>query len=103
MHCIDREVWYILPHICTHTPVVIHLHSYISIYALNKITLISLQACESDPTTESWRSAVEAQLIQYTSDHYPHGVCAVYAKAQGSAVTLTLCIEDHQFQPKNYW
>lgn len=69
----------------------------------NNITLILMQACESDPTTESWRSAVEAQLIQYTSDHYPHGVCAVYAKAQGSAVTLTLCIEDHQFQPKNYW
>ncbi|XP_064121342.1 F-actin-capping protein subunit alpha isoform X1 [Macrobrachium rosenbergii] len=62
-----------------------------------------LKACESDPTTESWRSAVETQLISYASDHYPHGVCAVYARAQGSAVTLTMCIEDHQFQPKNYW
>ncbi|XP_071534398.1 F-actin-capping protein subunit alpha [Panulirus ornatus] len=62
-----------------------------------------MKACESDPTTESWRSAVETQLIQYASDHYPHGVCAVFARAQGSAVTLTMCIEDHQFQPKNYW
>lgn len=46
---------------------------------------------------------METQLIQYVSDHYPHGVCAVYARTQGSAVTLTMCIEDHQFQPKNYW
>ena len=61
------------------------------------------QPCESDPATESWRGAVETQLIQYVSDHYPHGVCAVYARTQGSAVTLTMCIEDHQFQPKNYW
>lgn len=68
-----------------------------------KIVLFFSQPCESDPATESWRSAVETQLIQYVSDHYPHGVCAVYARTQGSAVTLTMCIEDHQFQPKNYW
>jgi len=35
--------------------------------------------------------------------HYKHGVCSVFGKSSGSQITLTLCIEDHQFQPKNFW
>lgn len=27
----------------------------------------------------------------------------MFGKSQGNQVTLTICIEDHQFQPKNYW
>lgn len=46
---------------------------------------------------------VEGQLTEYVSNHYPHGVCAVYGRAQGSTITLICCIEDHQFQPKNFW
>lgn len=30
-------------------------------------------------------------------------VSSVFGKSQGNQVTLTICIEDHQFQPKNYW
>lgn len=30
-------------------------------------------------------------------------VCAVFSRTQGSQVVLTMCIEDHQFQPKNFW
>jgi len=62
-----------------------------------------LKSSEPEAASEVWRSAVETQVAQYVGEHYPHGVCAVFAKAQGSAVTITICIEDHQFQPKNYW
>ena len=61
------------------------------------------QSHDNDPTSESWRSVIEAQLTQYVNNHYPHGVCAVYGKAHHSTVTLICCIEDHQFQPKNFW
>ena len=61
------------------------------------------QACEGEPSTESWRSALEEELSLYVGGHFPHGVCAVYARNQGSAITITACIEDHQFQPKNFW
>jgi len=62
-----------------------------------------LKACEGEPSTESWRSALEEELSLYVGGHFPHGVCAVYARNQGSTVTITACIEDHQFQPKNFW
>jgi len=64
---------------------------------------IDLKPCEGEPSTEVWRSAVESALTDYMTSHYPHGVSAVFARNQGSAITLTACIEDHQFQPKNFW
>lgn len=62
-----------------------------------------LKPCDGEPSTEVWRSAIETQLANYVSCHYPHGVSAVYARNQGSALTVICCIEDHQFQPKNFW
>ncbi|MCL4122172.1 UNVERIFIED_CONTAM: hypothetical protein GTU68_064664, partial [Idotea baltica] len=62
-----------------------------------------LKSYEIDTVSEPWRAVVETQLTQYVNNHYPHGVCSVYGRAQGSTVTLICCIEDHQFQPKNFW
>jgi len=31
------------------------------------------------------------------------GSCSVFSKSSGNLVTLVACIEDHQFQPKNFW
>lgn len=36
-------------------------------------------------------------------DYWNLQVSSVFGKSQGNQVTLTICIEDHQFQPKNYW
>ena len=35
--------------------------------------------------------------------HYHNGVCGVFGSSQNGQINLTACIEDHQFQPKNYW
>lgn len=81
---------------------------------------------EADANAESWRDALDLETIAYTANHYRHGVSwhietlfnlmlkclslnscvqvsSVFGKSQGNQVTLTICIEDHQFQPKNYW
>jgi len=61
------------------------------------------QDMETDQLAESWRSALDIEALAYTSNHFKHGVCSVFSKSQGGFITLTVCIEDHQFQPKNYW
>nr|CAG4644089.1 EOG090X08VX [Lepidurus arcticus] len=62
------------------------------------------QPWEPDATAEAWREAFEAQMTEYTENHYRHGVCSVFGHSRGNDnVTLVGCIEDHQFQPKNYW
>ncbi|GAU93285.1 hypothetical protein RvY_05250 [Ramazzottius varieornatus] len=57
----------------------------------------------ADARTESWRSAFEAHFANYVDNYYKHGVCSVFAKSDGSQMTIVACIEDHQFQPKNFW
>ncbi|CAD7078108.1 unnamed protein product [Hermetia illucens] len=61
------------------------------------------QNYDADATAESWRSALDIETLAYTANHYRHGVCSVFGKSQGNLITLSICIEDHQFQPKNYW
>lgn len=63
------------------------------------------QNYEPDSVAEPWRSALDVEAIQYTANHYRHGVCSVFGRNDPSTnqITLSLCIEDHQFQPKNYW
>ncbi|XP_011196647.1 F-actin-capping protein subunit alpha [Zeugodacus cucurbitae] len=61
------------------------------------------QDMEPDATAEPWRAALDLETINYTNSHYRNGVSSVFGKTQGGQITLTVCIEDHQFQPKNYW
>lgn len=61
------------------------------------------QNYDIDATAEPWRSALDIETLAYTANHYRHGVCSVFGKSQGNQITLTICLEDHQFQPKNYW
>lgn len=61
------------------------------------------QPHEPDAVSEPWRAALDVETIAYTANHYRHGVSSVFGKSQGGLITLTICVEDHQFQPKNYW
>jgi capping protein (actin filament) muscle Z-line, alpha len=63
------------------------------------------QNYEPDAVAEPWRSALDVEAIQYTANHYRQGVCSVFSRNDPSTnqITLSLCIEDHQFQPQNYW
>ncbi|KAK7576316.1 hypothetical protein V9T40_012602 [Parthenolecanium corni] len=56
-----------------------------------------------DQSLETWRTALELEFDAYTLTHYKHGTCNVFAKKQDSTTVLIGCIEDHQFQPQNYW
>jgi len=56
-----------------------------------------------DSTVEELRSAIEGEVTNYTLNHYKHGVPAVFSKTTDEGKVIVACIEDHQFQPKNYW
>ncbi|KAK2177632.1 hypothetical protein NP493_588g00003 [Ridgeia piscesae] len=63
----------------------------------------NFQATEIDTTGEPWRSALESSMTEYVHNHYKHGTVTVYANTDEGNITLTTCIESHQFSPKNFW
>ncbi|XP_039298514.1 F-actin-capping protein subunit alpha [Nilaparvata lugens] len=62
-----------------------------------------VEAWEHDESLEPWRSALEYEVDAYNARHYKNGTCSVFAKRQNGGIVLTACIEDHQFEPKNFW
>lgn len=58
-----------------------------------------VRPAQIDEDLEAARAAFEKAVRDYTHDHYPQGICTVYAK--GSEIIA--CIEDHKFQPSNFW
>lgn len=56
-----------------------------------------------DETIDSWRSEIDNSVRTYMKCHYPNGVCSVFGKDTGLGPAMTICIEDHQFQPQNFW
>lgn len=62
------------------------------------------QVYTPDGQAELWRAALDLEFQQYTKNHYRDGVSSVFGRAVPAGfITLTACIEDHQFQPKNFW
>jgi len=58
-----------------------------------------------DAVAEPWRAALESSFANYVRNYYQKlGSITVYgtSTAEGN-ITLTACIESHQFSPKNYW
>ncbi|GIY09219.1 f-actin-capping protein subunit alpha [Caerostris darwini] len=64
---------------------------------------VDFKLWEPEKASEGHRKALEEVCTQYTRDHFKHGTCSVFSSYQDGNITLTACIEDHQFQPKNFW
>lgn len=52
---------------------------------------------------EPLRFAIENEATSYTLNHYRHGICSAFSVDDENGKAVVLCIEDHQFQPKNFW
>lgn len=65
---------------------------------LRKVTS-DIAAGDAGDGPEDFRVAFEEAAKKYAKEHYPAGITAVYGK--GSHVIV--CIEDHKFQPHNFW
>lgn len=61
------------------------------------------QSWTSDTSLEPLRSAIEEEVTAYALNHYKHGVCSAFATTTEAGKAIVVCIEDHQYQPKNYW
>lgn len=46
------------------------------------------------------RSTIETEVAAYVKDHYPEGVCTVYATDEHRIV---IAIVDNKYNPGNYW
>lgn len=58
---------------------------------------------QPDANAESWRSALEHEWTNYSTEHYHEGAGSVFSSYKDDIVTLNACLEGHQFQPKKFW
>ncbi|KAK4885105.1 hypothetical protein RN001_001376 [Aquatica leii] len=61
------------------------------------------QSYTPDVSAEPWRAALDTEFVQYTRNQYKDGVSSVFGRSSAGIITITACVEDHQFQPKNFW
>ena len=61
------------------------------------------QAHPPNAEIEAWRSALDETWSIYCKEHYKNGISSVFANGENGLLQLSACIEDHQFQPSNYW
>ena len=61
------------------------------------------EAWEPETTMEPLRSAIEAAVTEYCSQHYKNGVSSTFSKKTEDSDMIVCCIENHQFQAKNMW
>ncbi|EDS35814.1 conserved hypothetical protein [Culex quinquefasciatus] len=62
-----------------------------------------LQNADGDLISEQWRAMLDIEALTYSANHYRNGSCSVFGRTSNGQITLNVCIEDHQFQPKNFW
>ncbi|KAI7898264.1 F-actin-capping protein subunit alpha [Cokeromyces recurvatus] len=49
---------------------------------------------------ESLRAAVEKECLAYVGDHYPNGVCTIYANNNKDII---IAVVDNKYNPNNFW
>ncbi|KAJ8660416.1 hypothetical protein O0I10_003874 [Lichtheimia ornata] len=59
-----------------------------------------LESHDIDESLEELRSTIETEVAAYVKDHYPEGVCTVYATDEHRIV---IAIVDNKYNPGNYW
>ena len=52
---------------------------------------------------EKWRVAIESALKPYLDEFFPSHCSAVYGKTEGKEVQIIACLEDHKYNPNNFW
>lgn len=62
-----------------------------------------VQPASIDTNSEPWRLALANAVAGYIKDHFPHGNSSVFGRTKDKKIILVACIEDHLFQPNNYW
>jgi capping protein alpha len=58
---------------------------------------------ELDRDVEPFRSAFDAKVNEYVTEHYQNGTAGVFSKKEGGAFVVTVCISSARFNPNNYW
>lgn len=58
---------------------------------------------ERNEKVEGWRMPLQNEILSYLAETYPDGVSAVYGAVEDGNMCLTVCIEDHKYNPNNYW
>jgi len=58
---------------------------------------------ELDRDAEPFRRAFDEAATGYISEHYQNGTGTVYAKKEGGALVVTICISSAKFNPNNFW
>jgi len=62
-----------------------------------------IQEEDRDAGAEKWREAIQVALKPYLDEFFPAHVTAIYGKVEDDLVTITVCIEDHKYNPNNFW
>jgi len=62
-----------------------------------------VQDVDRDMGAEKWREAIQSALKPYLDEFYPSHISAVYGKLEEDQVNITVCIEDHKYNPNNFW
>ncbi|RCI00313.1 F-actin-capping protein, partial [Rhizopus stolonifer] len=53
----------------------------------------------TESTLEELRIAVEKECLAYVEDHFPNGVCTVYA----TETEIAVAVVDNKYNPNNFW
>ncbi|KAI9478919.1 F-actin-capping protein subunit alpha [Zychaea mexicana] len=65
-----------------------------------RLVASDLQPHEGHASVEPLREAIEKEALTYVQDHYPEGVCTVYAPTE---YQVAIAIVDNKYNPGNYW